>query len=237
MTKVWRWGPLLAWTATGVFLLVDGGFFVANLLKIVDGGWIPLTLGALIFVVMVTWREGVQSVRDRLTRDAEPITDFMTGLQRRDVARTPGVAAFLTRLEDRTPPLMTQYVRLTGSLQQTVVALTLSFEEMPRVAPERRADFSKLAEDFWRVNLRYGYMEDPDLGAGLAELEGFDRKVDLSDALFFGTRDYVAVDKRHRMSAWRIALFSFLFRNGVRITDRFNLPADRTIEIAREVKI
>jgi KUP system potassium uptake protein len=237
MSKVWRWPAALVWTATGLFLLVDGGFFVANLLKLVDGGWIPLTLGALIFVVMITWRQGVQSVRDRLVSDAEPIDAFVKGLETRSVARTPGVAAFLTRLGDRTPPLMSEYVRLTGSLQQTVVALSLSFEEVPRVAPERRADFSMLSQDFWRVNLRYGFMENPDLAAGLSELEGFDRKVDLSQALFFGTRDYVTCGKEHGMSAWRTGLFAFLYRNGVRITDRFNLPARRTIEIAREIEI
>ena len=80
-------------------------------------------------------------------------------------------------------------------------------------------------------------MEDPDLSAGLSDLEGFDRKVDLSKALFFGTRDYVTCAGDHRMSRWRTGLFAFLFRNGVRITDRFNLPAQRTFEIAREVEI
>ena len=239
MSGTWRWPAAVAWGVTAVFLVVDGGFFSANLLKILEGGWIPLTLGALIFLVMITWREGVQRVRDRLFSGAEPIDDFVKGLATRQIARTPGVAAFLTRLGDRTPPLMSEYVRLTQSLQKTVVALTLSFEELPRVAPEHRADFSQVADGFWRVNLRYGFMEDPDLSAGLSGLEGFDEKVDLSDALFFGTRDYVTSRKNNgkRMAAWRTRLFSFLFRNGVRITDRFNLPAERTLEIAREVDI
>jgi KUP system potassium uptake protein len=237
MSRVWRWPLAAVLAATAVFLVVDGGFFVANLLKIVDGGWIPLTLGALIFVVMITWRDGVQRVRDRLVSDAEPISQFLQGLETSQIARTPGVAAFLTRLGDNTPPLMTEYVRVTGSLRRTVVALTLSFEEVPRVLPERRADFSKIADDFWRVNLRYGFMENPDLAAGLSDLEGFDRKVDLSDAIFLGSRDYVTCGKRRHMSAWRANLFAFLFRNGVRITDRFNLPPDRTLEIAREIEI
>ena len=237
MSRVWRWPPAVAWSVAGVFLVVDVAFFSANLLKILDGGWIPLTLGGLIFVVMITWRQGVQSVKERLTKDAEPIDVFVKGLRAGRIARTPGVAAFLTRLGDNTPPLMTEYVRMTGSLHETVVALTLSFEELPRVAPEQRADFSRIDDNFWRVNLRYGFMEDPDLGAGLSELDGFDRKVDLSDALFFGTRDYVTAGKHHGMSHWRTGLFAFLYRNGVRITDRFKLPAERTIEIAREIEI
>ncbi len=237
MTKVWRWPAVAVWATTAVFIVVDGGFFSANLLKVLDGGWVPLMLGAVIFLVMITWRQGIDRVRARLDRDAEPTGDFVAELGSREVARTPGVAVFLTRLGDRTPPLMTEYVRLTGSLHQTVVALTLISEELPRVAPGERADFSKVADNFWRVNLRHGFMESPDLGAGLSELEGFDRKVDLEGAFFFGSRDYVVCRAAHGMARWRGDVFAFLFRNGVRITDRFNLPADRTFEIAREIVI
>ena len=237
MRRTWRWPAAVVAAVTAVFLAVDSAFFSANLLKLLDGGWIPLTLGALIFLVMVTWRQGIQSVRARLERDQEPIEAFMTRLEREAIARPPGVAAFLTRLGDRTPPLMSEYVRMTGSLHQTVVALTLNLEAAPRVEPERRADFSRVAEGFWRVNLRYGFMEEPDLAAGLKQLEGFGEAVDMSDALFFGTRDFITLDEHPAMARWRTALFAFLFINGVRITDRFHLPADRTVEIAREIKI
>ena len=237
MSKTWRWPVGVVWGVTGLFLVVDVSFFVANLLKLLDGGWVPLTLGAVIFVVMVTWRQGVQSVRDRLVERQEPIDAFIARLESEKIARTPGVAAFLTRFGDRTPPLMSEYVRLTGSLHQTVIALSVSFEALPRVAAKDRADFTKLDDDFWRVNLRYGFMENPDLGAGLDDLTAFGQKVDLGHALFFGTRDYVTRDKHAVMGRLRTSLFAFLFRNGERITDRFNLPGDRTIEIAREIKI
>ena len=237
MSKVWRWPAAAVWSITGVLLVVDVSFFSANLLKLFEGGWVPLTIGAIVFMVMITWRQGVQSVRDRLTNSQQPIDAFIAGLEQDKIARPPGVAAFLTRFGDRTPPLMSDYVKLTGSLHQTVIALSLSFEETPRVAPERRADFSRLGEDFWRVNLRYGFMEDPDLGAALCELTAFGDKVNLSQALFFGTRDYVTRSRHPAMGGLRTSVFAFLFRNGIRITDRFNLPADRTIEIAREIRI
>ena len=237
MSKVWRWPAALVWSVIGLFLVVDFSFFSANLLKLLDGGWVPLTIGAVVFLVMVTWRQGIESVHARLVADQEPIDAFVANLERESVARPPGVAAFLTRMSDRTPPLMTEYVRLTGSLHQTVVALSLSLEELPRIAEQDRADFSQIGPDFWRVNLRYGFMENPDLGEELCNLTAFGEKVDLSKALFFGTRDYVRRDKHPAMGGLRTSLFSFLFRNGVRITDRFNLPPDRTIEIAREIKI
>ena len=237
MSKTWRWPAAAVWVVTAVFLVVDVSFFSANLLKLLDGGWVPLTLGAVVFLVMVTWRQGVQSVRQILVDRQEPIDTFLTRLETEEVKRPPGVAAFLTRFDDRTPPLMSEYVRLTGSLHQTVIALSLNLEEIPRVPAEERADFSKLGPDFWRVNLRYGFMENPDLSTGLCELTGFGDEVDLSDALFFGTRDYVTRDKHPVMGRFRTSLFAFLFRNGERITDRFNLPTDRTVEIAREIKI
>ena len=237
MHKTWRWPAAVVWGVTAVFGAVDLGFFSANLLKLAEGGWVPLSIGAVIFILMVTWRQGVQTVRDKLVRDARTTEDFMAEVERGGIARTPGVAAFLTRLGDGTPPLMVEYVRLTGSLHKTVIALTLSFEQIPRVAPEDRADFTEIAKDFWRVNLRYGFMENPDLGTGLEELTAFGEKVDLSGALFFGTRDFVVRAKHPRMGRMRTGLFAFLFRNGRRITDRFNLPPDRTFEIAREIKI
>jgi KUP system potassium uptake protein len=237
MGRVWRWPAAAVLAVTAVFLVVDAAFFSANLLKLLEGGYIPLTLGAMIFLIMITWRQGIQRVRARLVGDAPPIDTFLEELRAKEVVRPHGVAAFLTRVGDGTPPLMRDYVRITGSLPRTVVALSLSFEETPRVPPERRADFERLAADVWRVRLRYGFMENPDLGAGLADLTEFGEKVDLKQALFFGTRDFITCTGRSGMARWRTELFSFLFRNGVRIVDRFNLPADRTIEIAREIKI
>ncbi len=237
MHKTWRWPPAVVWGVTAVLLVVDGGFFSANLLKLADGGWVPLSIGAVIFTLMVTWRQGVQTVREKLVRDARTIEDFMAEVERTNIARTSGVAAFLTRLGDRAPPLMVEYVRLTGSMHRTVIALTLSFEQVPRVAQEDRADFTEISKDFWRVNLRYGFMEDPDLGVALAELKAFGEQVDLSGALFFGTRDFVVRGSHPKMGRMRTGLFAFLFQNGRRITDRFNLPPDRTFEIAREIKI
>ncbi len=237
MHGTWRWPKAVVWGVTAVFLAVDLGFFSANLLKLLQGGWVPLSIGAVIFTLMITWRQGVQTVRAKLVRDARTTEDFMAEVERSGIARTPGVAAFLTRLDDSTPPLMVEYVRLTGSLHRTVIALTLSFEQVPRVAPEERADFSEISKDFWRVNLRYGFMEEPDLGAGLADLHEFGDKVDLSEALFFGTRDFVVRGPHPVMGPMRTGLFAFLFLNGRRIPDRFNLPPDRTFEIAREIKI
>jgi KUP system potassium uptake protein len=238
MTRTWKWPLWLAMAIIAPLLIVDAAFFVANLVKIADGGWVPLGLAALVFTLMLTWRQGVQAVRHKVGQNALPIDRFLANLSTDKIMRPSGVAAFLTRTSDRTPPLVAEYVRLTRSLPETVVALSLEFEEAPRVGADRRASFEQLAEGFWRVTLRYGFMQTPDLSKGIAGLTDFGEKVDMSDALFFGTRDFITrADERPHMARWRTSLFAFLYRNGVRTPDLFDLPPDRTVEIARQIEI
>jgi KUP system potassium uptake protein len=223
---------------TGLFLIVDISFFTANMTKLLQGGWIPLCLGIAIFTVMLTWRRGMQTIRRKTTDRSEPAPQFLKALRDNKVPRTPGVAVFLTRMPDQIPPLILDFVSTVGSLHETVIALSLSFEESPRVGPRERGDYEQLADGLWRVNLRYGFVERPDLSTALAELDGFGDKVDLSNAIFYGNRDFVTRDpKNPALSRWRTGLFAYLFRNGARITDRFNLPPKRTVELARQIEI
>ncbi len=238
MHRTWKWPFPLVLIVTGLFLTVDLSFFVANLTKILEGGWIPLSLGAAIFTVMVTWRTGVQSIRRKIDDRSEPVKQFLQEMADAKITRTPGVAVFLTRVTDQIPPLILDFVRNVGSLQETVIALSLHFEEAPRMAPQDRGDYQQLAGGIWRVNLKYGFVEIPDLSTALAELDGFGDKVDLSKATFYGNRDFVTRDpKAPQMSGWRTGLFAYLFRNGARIVDRFNLPPKRTVELARQIEI
>ena len=238
MSKVWRWPQPVVLAVTGLFLIVDVSFFSANLLKVLDGGYVPLGLGVAVFAVMVTWRSGVQRIRKRLSQNTMPIEDFLRDLRDRGIPRVPGVAVFLTRSSEQAPPFIVDYVRNTGALHEQVIALSLHFEATPRVKAQDRGDYRHVQDGFWRVNLHYGFIETPDLKSGLSEIDGFRRDVDLSHASFFGTRDFVTRSTEHpAMSGWRTALFAFLFRNGARITDRFNLPTDRTVEIARQIEI
>ena len=236
MTGVWRW-PMWAVAPTiALFLVVDVAFAGSNLLKLQDGGWIPLALGLVIFTVMVTWRSGIQHVRRSLIDNSRPVDAFLHDLVERKVPRPAGAAVFLTRVADQTPPLMSEYVRATGSLHETVIVLSVHSEEAPRVDDDQRVAFKELAPQFWRVDAHYGFMEDLDLSAVLTGLPE-EAKVDLSKAIFFGTRDFVVRAEPPGMAGWRITLFAYLFRNGMRITDRFNLPPDRTLEIARQIAI
>jgi len=238
MHRVWKWPAWAVLPLTALFLGVDTSFWIANMSKLLDGGWIPLTLGAVIFFVMITWRSGVRQLWAKTKARGVPLAQFLKQLEDNAIPRTPGVAVFLTRERELVPPLILDFVQTTGALRETVIALSVQFEEAPRIQHAERAAYSKVAEGFWRVNVKYGFVEIPNITAALKDLPGFGDDVDLSDAVFIGARDLVSRDAEHpSMAAWRTNLFGFLFRNGMRITDRFNLPPNRTLEIARHIEI
>jgi KUP system potassium uptake protein len=238
MHRVWKWPALAIFPLTALFLGVDLSFFIANMTKLLDGGWIPLTLGGAIFVVMITWRSGVRVLWAKNQARGIPQEKFLKQLEDNAIPRTPGVAVFLTREVELVPPLILDFVQTTGALRETVIALSVHFEETPRIPHEARGAYALVAEGFWRVNLKYGFLEIPNIAVALKDMPGFCDDVDVSDAVFIGARDFITRDKaKPAMAPWRTSLFSVLFRNGMRITDRFNLPAERTLEIARQIEI
>jgi KUP system potassium uptake protein len=235
MHKVWKWPMSAIIPLVGLFLVVDLSFFVANLAKIADGGWVPLTLGACIFFVMVTWRTGAVQLRNRLAEMSEPAEQFLQELKENKIARVPGTAVFLTRTTEHIPAYVADYVRKMGALHKSVVALNIQFEEHPRVS-ENRFTCEPVIESMSRVTLRYGFNEIPDIPATLKEIGGgLPAGSDPDHAVFFGTRDMVMPGKHSLLGRWRLNVFTFLYRNAARAIDRFNLPAERTIELARQV--
>jgi len=235
MLRVWRWSPWIVVPAAALFLIVDVAFFSANLAKIAAGGWIPLVLGGCIYAVMVTWRTGAQAVRTKISGRAEPAELFVARLKRNNTTRVPGVAVFLTRTDDQIPAAIGDFVRNMGSLHETVIALRVTFEEQPRIEPEQRSSVESVADGFWRVVVRYGFIEVPDLVGTLEALKGLPKAVDLSKAVFIGTQDSVSAGQHGLLTRLRLSLFAFLFRNAVHMSDRFSLPPGRTIEVSRKL--
>lgn len=233
----WRWPFWVVVPLASLFLIIDLSFFAANLAKIVDGGWIPLSLGVVIFSLMVTWRTGIQALRARLAALAEPADRFFAELAHRKIPRVPGTAVFLTRTNDQIPTFIAEYVRDIGALHEQVIAVTVQFVERPRADDSERVQLTPLAQGLWYLTLRYGFIEVPDIVEDLLHLEGLPHPIDLAGTVFFATRDIVFPAKRSLLSKWQIAVFSFLYKNAVRSTDRFNLPAERAMEVARHIEI
>ena len=238
MRRVWHWPLWLAAPVVALFLAIDLSFFAANLLKLPDGGYVPLALGAVLFVLMLTWRQGLNRVNARTEAKTMPVEDFKRMLDERHVPRVPGVGVFLTRIGDTMPSVIVDYVRSFGALPEKVVTVSVVTEERPRVPAAERGTWAAKDHGFWRVDLRYGFMQEPDVRLALKCLEGFGDEIDLDEANYFAARDFVVRCKdRPAMAVWRTKIFAFLFRNGARTPDRFDLPPERTIEIARQIEI
>jgi KUP system potassium uptake protein len=238
MRKVWRWPLTVTIPVAGLFLIVDVGFFSANLLKITDGGWLPLTFGAMMFFIMLTWRWGIDAVRSSLTQASTAPERFMADLAAGRIPRVAGTAIFLTRTHQNIPPLLIDHVKHMGALHRSVIALTVVFDETPRVPDDERGTIEHIADGIWRVTLRFGFVEIPDLPSALKAMKGLDSSIDIDNAVYFAARDLVvAKPKRAPLAHWRLPLFAFLYRNAVKAVDRFSLPPANVVEIAREVEV
>jgi len=237
MRRRWGWSFYQAAAVTGLLLAVDLAFFSSNLMKMVEGGWIPLTFGALVFIIMTTWHYGVEAVHRRNAAKSQQPTKFFTLLRSNDVARVPGTAVFLTRLSKSIPPVIVNYVKRIGSLQKTVIALTVSFEDVPRVRSKDRVRIEALDDGFWHVTVHFGFVEIPDLPAvlGVAKTDG----VPVLDEASYYIERYDLVSRRHRslLSRCRVLLFSFMSRNSAHAIDRFKIPSNSLMEIGRRIEL
>jgi KUP system potassium uptake protein len=238
MRDVWRWPVIVAVLVSGTFLLIDLTFFGANLMKIREGGWIPLLLGGLIFIVMTTWHRGIEAVRRSLVQKPETATEFLALLKKGTVARVPGTAVFLSRSETAIPAVMVRHVAQIKALQETVISLTVRFEEYPRVPLEKRAEVEEVAEGLWHVTIRFGFVEMPNVAAALACAKEKGCQLNLDDAVYFAAHDDVVRSANPpRLAAWRRMLFAAMYRNAVRAPDRFELPADKFLEVGRQIAL
>ena len=234
----WRWPVGLALIVSGLFLAVDFAFFAANLFKIKDGGWIPLAFGTLVFIVMVSWHFGFEAMRRSHMVSTETPDEFFRHLDQSRIPRVPGTAIFLTRLATMTPFLIVEHVAQMGALQENAIALTVKFENIPRVALGDRIELDKLAGGFWHITVHFGFVEVPDIPAALRQAKDRGCPIDLENAVYFGARDALVYSKRR---SWllraRLRLFTLMFRNSVRAQDLFNLPPENFVEVGRQIEI
>ncbi|MGA8401688.1 MAG: KUP/HAK/KT family potassium transporter [Stellaceae bacterium] len=239
MRERWQWPVWSAGAVSGIFLVVDFAFFSANLLKIADGGWVPLTFGTIVFIAMTTWHAGISAVQRKQADEGMTPGRFRAWLRRRKIARVPGTAVFLSRMADRVvPSQIVQQVEQFGALPESLIALTLSFQETPRVSPDQRLEIDELFAGFWRITVRYGFVEVPNLPAALRDAKVQGCAIDLSKAVYFSTRDRVIRDRKNRhLSRWQVPIFSFMYRNAVRAVDIFDLPPQNFVELSRQIEL
>ncbi len=238
MRKVWRWPAAPAALVAGALLLVDIGFFAANLLKIADGGWLPLSFAALLFIVMIIWRGGTEAIRATLGKTSQSAAEFLQDLQGGKIPRVDGTMVFLTRSTQPVPRLVMDHVRFMGALPRNIITLNVVFEETPRAGGPSCTVISQIAPNWWRMAAHFGFMEIPDLRRALRRAQGLGAAIDLDNAVFLASRDLVVpTPSSRRLRRRRVAIFAFLYRNAVKAVDRFNLPPKNVVEIARQIEI
>jgi KUP system potassium uptake protein len=238
MRDLWRWPLAAACAVAGFFLVVDTSFFVANLWKIAEGGWLPLTFAAILFCIMVTWRTGVNAIKATLADSAESGEQFLLELRRGHIPRVDGTTIFLTRSTQKVSKLIMDHARFVGVLPQHAVALSIVFENTPRIVGPMCTVVESVGEGLWHVVARFGFFEIPNLRLALSQAHGLDSAIDLDEAMFVGTRDLVVSKPvKPALRGWRMTLFAFLYRNSVKVVDRFDLPPANVVEIARQIEI
>ncbi len=238
MRDAWGWPPLVAAVVAAAFLVVDLAFFGANMLKLLEGGWVPLLFGALIFLGMRTWRRGIEAVRTKLAEHSEDAATLVAKLESGRVLRVPGTAVFMGRTGRDVSNVMVNHIRQMRALQETAVTLTVHFEEVPRVPAASRAVVKQLGAGLWHVSMRFGFVEVPNLMEALDEARSGGCPLDLNDAVYFASRDAVVRSKTApRLAGWRRKIFAFMYRNAIRMPDRFDVPADRFVEVVRQIAL
>ena len=228
------WGyPLwLCVLATGFFLLVDATFLAAALHKVLDGGWFPLALGAAIFAVMMSWRRGRAALHRQLRETSVPLEPFLRSLFKDGPSRVPGTAVFLTATPDVTPHALLHSLKHYRALHERVVFLTVEFRAVPWVPFEERVLCERLSGEVWRVRVRYGFMNRPDVVEALELCAGYGLDVDMMQTSFFLSREKIVP-----VASWRDRLFAAMARNAGNATDYFNIPTNRVIELGTRVEI
>jgi len=238
MREVWQWSLAASAAVAGAFLIVDCAFFLSNMLKIGEGGYVPLMLAILVYVLMYCWHRGTTAVAARLLANPIPIDSFMAKLEQDRVARVPGTAVFLTRSLSDTPPVVAFYVKHSRSLHQRVVALTVLTESIPWVAESARCSLAQVSPDFWRAQARYGFMERPDIPRLLASLQAPCGLGDLSQVTYFLAHETVIPQQDgHGLPRWQETLFAAMQRNSTHLTELLQLPIDRVVELGGLVAI
>jgi KUP system potassium uptake protein len=233
------WGyPLwLCLLATGFFLIIDVTLFAAALTKIHEGGWFPLALGAAVFLVMMTWRRGRSILVERLREDSVPLQPFLKSLLRDPPQRVPGTAVYLSANPEMTPHALLHTLKHFQALQQRVVFLTVEFRDMPWVPFQERVTCEPLGDDCWRVRVRYGFMNRPDVLRALELCGALGLEIEPDQASYFVSRqNIVPVAKPGGMAVWRERLFAAMARNAGNVSAFFNVPDNRVIELGTRVQ-
>ncbi len=236
LSSLWKWPRWASWPLLAVFFIVDTTYFAANLMKVPNGGWYPLLIGLIGFTLLTTWARGRKLMLDRMDEAALPMEIFIKSAVP-SAARVSGTAVFMTTSAEGVPHSLLHNLKHNKVLHERVFLVTIRIEDVPYIPAEERASMKDYGSGFYRLIFRYGFMEDIDVPAALAAVEGCGPACKTMDTSFFLARQTLLPAERPAMPLWREKLFAWMLRNAESAMEFFKLPPNRVIELGSQVEI
>jgi KUP system potassium uptake protein len=236
LRQMWNWNRYVVFGLLALFFTVDFTYLSANLLKIPAGGWFPLLIGAVAFTLLTTWAKGRQLMISRMNEASLPMEIFIKSAAP-SAARVPGTAVFMTSSASGVPHALLHNLKHNKVLHERVILLTVRIEDVPYVTAEKRLETKDYGSGFYRVVLRYGFMEEIDVPAALAQLKEIGSQCRMMDTSFFLARQTLLASSRPGMAIWREKLFAWMLRNAESAMEFFKLPTNRVVELGSQVEI
>jgi KUP system potassium uptake protein len=234
--SVWGWGSAAAAALIAPFLLIDTAFLAANLFKIADGGWAPLLIAAALVAVMLTWRRGSRILFEKTRRAETPLADLVRMLERKPPPRVAGTAVYLSADPLSAPTALLHSLKHYKVLHQRNFVLAVEVAAEPRLRSPDRVSIEPVGDSFWRIGIRYGFMEQPNVPAALRAVDLPGGRLEMMATSFFLSRRSIRPSTAS-MPYWQDRLFIALARNADRATDYFRIPTDRVVEIGTHVTV
>ena len=235
--RVWKWSPLAAAALIAPFLFLDITFLAANLLKVLEGGWVPLALGGVVMLLMYTWRRGSRLLFEKTRKLEFPLADLVAMLEKRPPQRVSGTAVFLTSDPDSAPTALMHSLKHYKVLHEKNVILTIETAPTPRIDPAERVRLEQLSETFSKVTLKFGFMESPNVPKALAVARKLGWQFDIMSTSFFLSRRSLKPAVHSGMPRWQDLLFIRLSRSANDATDYFQIPTGRVVEVGTQVTV
>jgi KUP system potassium uptake protein len=237
MYGVRHWNPALAAGLFGFILSVDLAFFSANFLKLEQGGWFPVVVAAIVFLLMTTWRTGRQHLVQERERDALPLETFIASIRPDRPPRVPGTAVFMTGNINKIPNALLHNLKHNKVLHERVVLMTVSTEDIPHVPNEQRLEIHHYDQNIHTVLIRYGFMDQPNIPRALAQCRAMQFHFNLLETSFFVGREKIVPGHRTSFARWRKGLFIFMSNMMLDATEFFRIPTNRVIELGGQIEI
>ena len=237
LLALWKWNRWLIWGLLALFFVVDAAYFAANLLKVPEGGWFPLLIGLVAFTLLTTWAKGRHLLARQLKQGDIPIPLFIKSAAR-SAARVPGTAVFMTSQADAVPHALLHNLKHNKVLHERSIFLKVAIEDVPFIDPERQIEVEDMGQGFYRIVLRFGFMQDMDVPAALSQIGTCGLPFRMMETSFFLSRQTPLAETTARgMWLWREKLFAWMMRNAESPMEFFRLPPNRVVEMGSQIKI